>query len=109
MSSLFLVRHGQASFLERNYDKLSAKGEEQARILGRYWAGLKISFDRVYSGPRVRQRETARIVGETYRTAGLPWPEPVVMVMSPIGIVSGAACTLPVTTGRPLLSSSEVG
>ncbi len=44
MSSLFLVRHGQASFLERNYDKLSAKGEEQARILGRYWAGLKDWF-----------------------------------------------------------------
>jgi broad specificity phosphatase PhoE len=80
MSSLFLVRHGQASFLERNYDKLSAKGEEQARILGRYWAGLKIGFDRVYSGPRVRQKETARIVGETYRAAGLPWPEPVVLV-----------------------------
>ena len=72
MSSLFLVRHGQASFLERNYDKLSAKGEEQSRILGRYWAGLKIGFDRVYSGPRVRQRETARIVGETYQAAGLP-------------------------------------
>ena len=79
MSSLFLVRHGQASFLERNYDKLSAKGEEQSRMLGKYWAGLKICFDRVYSGPKVRQRETARIVGEAYKSAGLPWPEPVVL------------------------------
>ena len=79
MSRLFLVRHGQASFLERNYDKLSAKGEEQSRILGRYWAGLRIEFDRVYSGPRVRQRETARLVGEAYKTAGLPCPEPVVL------------------------------
>jgi broad specificity phosphatase PhoE len=79
MSSLFLVRHGQASFLERNYDKLSAKGEEQSRILGKYWAGLKICFDRVYCGPRVRQRETARIGGEAYRAAGLPWPEPTVL------------------------------
>ncbi|MGZ4830229.1 MAG: histidine phosphatase family protein [Candidatus Angelobacter sp.] len=79
MSSLFLVRHGQASFLERNYDKLSAKGEEQSRMLGEYWTGLKICFDRVYSGPRVRQRETARLVGEAYKTAGLPWPEPVVL------------------------------
>ena len=76
MSRLFLVRHGQASFLERNYDKLSAKGEEQSRILGKYWAGLNLSFDRVYSGPRVRQRETARIVGEQYKAAGLPWPGP---------------------------------
>jgi broad specificity phosphatase PhoE len=79
MSSLFLVRHGQASFLERNYDKLSAKGEEQSRMLGEYWAGLKIAFDRVYSGPKVRQRETARLVGEAYKNAGLPWPEPTVL------------------------------
>jgi broad specificity phosphatase PhoE len=79
MSSLFLVRHGQASFLERDYDKLSAKGEEQSRMLGDYWAGLKLGFDRVYSGPKVRQRETARLVGEAYKRAGLPWPEPVVL------------------------------
>src|SRR6185437_10018295 len=43
------------------------------------WAGLKLAFDRVYSGPRVRQRETARLVGEAYNSAGLPWPEPVVL------------------------------
>ncbi len=79
MSRLFLVRHGQASFLERNYDKLSSKGEAQSRMLGEYWAGLKLHFDRVYSGPRVRQRETAKIVGEAYRDAGLGWPEPAVL------------------------------
>lgn len=74
MSYLVLVRHGQASFLEANYDKLSAKGEAQARLLGAYWATHKIGFDRVYSGPRARQRDTARIVGETYAQAGLSWP-----------------------------------
>src|SRR4029077_7487312 len=79
MSRLFLVRHGQASFLEHNYDKLSPKGEAQSRMLGEYWAGLKLHFDRIYSGPRVRQRETARIVGEVYRDAGLAWPEPAVL------------------------------
>jgi len=79
MSRLFLVRHGQASFLERNYDKLSPKGEAQSCMLGEYWAGLKLNFDRVYSGPRVRQRETARIVGKAYRDVGLEWPEPAVL------------------------------
>src|SRR6516162_5045187 len=79
MSRLFLVRHGQASFLERNYDKLSPLGERQGRILGEYWAGLGLCFDRVYSGPRVRQQATARIVGEVYRNAGVHWPEPVVL------------------------------
>ncbi|HEY2392228.1 MAG TPA: histidine phosphatase family protein [Candidatus Angelobacter sp.] len=79
MSRLFLIRHGQASFLERNYDKLSAKGEEQARILGRYWARLNVVFDRVYSGPKVRQKETAHMAGEACKAAGIPWPEPTVL------------------------------
>jgi broad specificity phosphatase PhoE len=79
MSHLLLVRHGQASFLEANYDKLSAKGEMQGRLLGEYWTTHKVLFDRVYTGPRVRQKETARIVGDAYKKAGLPWPEPVTL------------------------------
>lgn len=75
MSHLFLVRHGQASFLEPDYDKLSSKGEAQSQLLGEYWTGHKVTFDRIYSGPRVRQRGTARIVGEAYQRAGLPWPK----------------------------------
>ncbi|HEY6306533.1 MAG TPA: phosphoglycerate mutase family protein [Candidatus Angelobacter sp.] len=79
MSHLFLVRHGQASFLEPDYDKLSAKGESQSQLLGEYWTKHKVIYDRAYTGPKVRQKETARIVGEAYRRAGLSWPEPVVL------------------------------
>ncbi len=79
MSRLFVVRHGQASFMEQNYDKLSATGETQSRLLGEYWAHRRVVFDQVYSGPRVRQIETARIVGEAYTRVDLPWPEPVIM------------------------------
>ncbi len=79
MSRLFVVRHGQASFMEQNYDKLSAIGETQSRLLGDYWARRRVLFDRVYSGPRVRQIETARIVGGAYTKLDLPWPEPVVL------------------------------
>lgn len=75
MSHLFLVRHGQASFLQPDYDKLSPKGEAQSRLLGEYWAEQRMVFDRVYAGPRVRQRETARITGEVFTKAGLEWPE----------------------------------
>jgi len=75
MSRLFLVRHGQASFLEQNYDKLSAIGERQSRLLGNHWAQRRVCLHRVYSGPRSRQTETARIVGEEYRNAGVPWPQ----------------------------------
>src|SRR5215470_1634191 len=75
MSHLVLVRHGQASFLEPDYDKLSPKGEAQSRLLGKYWSSHKIVFDRVYSGPRVRQKETERLVGKTYSQTGMPWPK----------------------------------
>jgi len=79
MSRLFVVRHGQASFMEQDYDKLSTVGETQARLLGEYWAHRRVLFDRVYSGPRVRQIETARIVGDAYTKLDLPWPDPVIM------------------------------
>src|SRR5215467_1142785 len=75
MSRLFLIRHGQASFLEQNYDKLSALGETQSRLLGEYWGHRRLAFQRAYTGPRTRQMETARIVGEEYKKTGVPWPE----------------------------------
>ena len=79
MSRLFLVRHAQASFLEQTYDKLSALGETQARLLGRFWAGHKLIFDRVCSGPCVRQKDTATIVAAAYQKANLAFPEIQVM------------------------------
>src|SRR5262250_2290060 len=79
MGRLVLIRHAQASFLESNYDQLSSIGAEQARRLGQYWVRRKLSFHRVYSGPRIRQKDTVRIVAAAYRGAGLPFPEPVVM------------------------------
>lgn len=75
MSRLFLVRHGQASFLEPDYDKLSALGESQSRLLGEYWSRRNVAFDRVFSGPRVRQKETARLVREAYHNNGRYFPE----------------------------------
>ncbi len=79
MGRVFLVRHAQASFLEADYDKLSATGETQARVLGEYWARHKIVFDRVCTGPRVRHRDTEKGVRETYGKHGLAYPEAVVL------------------------------
>jgi broad specificity phosphatase PhoE len=79
MSRLFLVRHAQASFLEPNYDQLSPTGESQARLLGQYWARQRLVFDRVSTGPRVRQTGTAKIVGQACRDAGVVFPEFLVM------------------------------
>jgi broad specificity phosphatase PhoE len=79
MSRIILVRHGQASFLGSDYDKLCANGEEQSRLLGEYWSSRNMVFSGVYSGPRLRQTETARTVAEAYRRASVGFPETVVM------------------------------
>jgi broad specificity phosphatase PhoE len=77
MSVLTLVRHGQASFFADDYDKLSPLGEQQARLVGEYWARQRLPVDEVYMGPRARQRRSAELAGHAYREAGLTWPEPV--------------------------------
>ena len=75
MSRIILVRHGQASFLVGDYDKLCANGEVQSRLLGEYWSRRGTLFSAAYSGPRTRQLETARIVSEVYRRSGVAFPE----------------------------------
>ncbi|MBI3735082.1 histidine phosphatase family protein [Candidatus Sumerlaeota bacterium] len=76
MGNLYLVRHGQASFFESDYDKLSPMGEAQARKLGEFWLRHGIRADEVHCGTLQRQRRTAEIVGECYAAAGMPWPDP---------------------------------
>lgn len=76
MSTLVLVRHAQASFLEANYDKLSALGETQSTLLGGYLVNLGYRFDHVYMGPRDRQQKTCALVARVFRDAGVPFPEP---------------------------------
>ena len=79
MSNLYVVRHGQASFFAENYDQLSLIGETQSRLLGEYWARRHVVFDEVFTGPCQRHGETARLAGEAYAAAGLPWPQPVTL------------------------------
>jgi broad specificity phosphatase PhoE len=79
MSRLFLVRHAQASFLEQTYDKLSALGETQSKLLGEFWGRHKLLFDRVCSGPCIRQKDTATIVAAEYRKTNLDFPGLLVM------------------------------
>ena len=78
MGRLFLVRHAQASFLSQNYDQLSTLGEQQARLLGEYWAHRNVVFDRVCSGPARRHQHTAQLVSDAYRKAGRDFPSPTI-------------------------------
>jgi len=59
MSELYLIRHGQASFGAKNYDKLSELGMQQAKWLGEYFQQREIAFSRLWLGDLVRHQETA--------------------------------------------------
>jgi broad specificity phosphatase PhoE len=59
MSTLFMIRHGQASFGQANYDQLSDLGIEQAKLLGEYYRELGICFDECYTGTMQRHLDTA--------------------------------------------------
>ena len=61
MASIYIIRHGQASFGAKDYDKLSALGCRQAEVLGEYLGGCGIYFDAIYSGDLKRQRKTAEL------------------------------------------------
>jgi broad specificity phosphatase PhoE len=75
LSKISMVRHGQASFGKENYDQLSEKGREQCRILAEYLIRTGVSFDAVYAGDMVRQKDTAHEMIRGYRAHGLPLPE----------------------------------
>ena len=79
MSTLVIVRHGQASFFEDVYDQLSDLGREQSRRLGEYWVKQGEQFDQVFTGTLERQIDTARIVGTVFGQHDRSWPEPEVL------------------------------
>jgi broad specificity phosphatase PhoE len=62
MSTLFLVRHGQASFGSDNYDRLSPLGVAQANHLRDHFNENAIELHGIRSGQLQRQRSTAEIL-----------------------------------------------
>ena len=60
MGSIYLIRHGQASFGAENYDVLSPLGHRQSLALGDHLATLDVRLDRCISGTLARQQDTAR-------------------------------------------------
>ncbi|MBL0917351.1 MAG: histidine phosphatase family protein [Hydrogenophaga sp.] len=64
MGTLYLVRHGQASFGAADYDQLSDLGQRQAVRLGRYWAERGLRFDAVITGSLKRHAQTFAGIAE---------------------------------------------
>ena len=64
MGTLYLVRHGQASFGAADYDNLSELGHRQAVRLGEYWRERGMRFDAVITGTLKRHRQTWEGIAE---------------------------------------------
>lgn len=75
MSELYMIRHGQASFGEKNYDRLSPMGVVQAEIVARHWVGIGRKIDVIYVGTMQRQIDTADALISAYKDTQIPVPE----------------------------------
>ena len=75
MSTLTLVRHGQARPFEKDSDRLSEMGEIQARTLGEYWRSHGIVFDEVISGSLTRHKQTLAHTGLAALREDAGWNE----------------------------------
>ena len=58
MGTLYLVRHGQASFGEADYDQLSDLGRRQSVRLGEYFAAKGITLEAAITGTLKRHLQT---------------------------------------------------
>ena len=58
MGTLYLIRHGQASFGADDYDQLSDLGMRQSVRLGEYLAGKGLRFEATLTGSLRRHRQT---------------------------------------------------
>lgn len=61
MTTIYLIRHGQASFGAESYDKLSPNGELQAILLGQYLNQILKEAPYVVAGSMQRHQQTATL------------------------------------------------
>jgi phosphohistidine phosphatase len=71
---LWLLRHGEAEPHDSRSDderRLTPRGEDQARAAGRALAAMDVVFQAVYTSPKVRARDTAKLACEALGTEPL--------------------------------------
>ena len=66
MTTIYLVRHGQASFGKEDYDNLSEIGLKQAFLLGQHFKTLNLKFDKIFVGTLKRQIQTYKQIIKSY-------------------------------------------
>jgi broad specificity phosphatase PhoE len=71
MGTLYLVRHGQASFGAEDYDQLSDLGHRQCQRLGQWFAARDVQFGGAHTGTLKRHRQSLQAI-ETGRNQVQP-------------------------------------
>jgi len=76
MATLYLVRHGQASFGAQDYDQLSPLGWQQSQRLGEYFRYKGLQFDAVLTGTLKRHTQTYEGIcaGAGWQLPTQTWP-----------------------------------
>ncbi len=76
MGTLYLVRHGQASFGAADYDQLSELGARQCQALGDWFRDRGIVFEAVLRGTLRRHAQSLAAIAEGHGDlpAALEWP-----------------------------------
>lgn len=72
MGTLFLVRHGQASFGAADYDQLSELGTRQCRRLGEHLRARGLRFEAVYRGTLKRHAQSLDAIVDGFGAAPAP-------------------------------------
>lgn len=70
MATLYLIRHGQASFMSENYDVLSELGRQQSAVLGDYLSAKEFKFDYTLRGTLQRHIDTYQTAKQHYEEKG---------------------------------------
>lgn len=79
MSEILIIRHGQGSFGQGDYDNLSEKGYNQSQILAEYLYNYRYKnkkIDALYCGTLKRQQQTAQAIINYFKLKDIQLPEP---------------------------------
>jgi len=75
MGTLYLVRHGQASFGADDYDQLSELGTRQCHALGQWFATRGLQFDAVLRGTLKRHAQSLAAIQKGLAESSVSAPE----------------------------------
>ena len=107
MGTLYLVRHGQASFGADDYDNLSALGHRQSVRLGEYWRAKGLTFDAVLVGTLKRHAQTLDGILQGLAERQLPDGPPLAQSTTSQGSAANAAASVGATRQWPGLNEYD--